>query len=246
MLHPFVSSPVARQDHLAPLLTLSTSAHLGLIFAAVISTGMVRHSPVPAVMMELVRFAEVPFRTAPSAARPTSRARGRVTSVKPTAVAFQLPQLPESFDLALPEPPEPPMYAFDDAAMEIGGSGVITDDVLGLGIGRSGGQRALGAYGAYDETSVERPVAALPGNPKPRYPGRLASRSIETNFNVYFVVDTTGTVDRATVELPPSVLQEFASAVKDVLFDWRFVPAQLGGRRVRQRVQQPFTFRVER
>jgi protein TonB len=74
----------------------------------------------------------------------------------------------------------------------------------------------------------------------------LASRSIETNFNVYFVVDTTGTVDRTTVELPPSVLQEFASAVKDVLLDWRFVPAQLGGRRVRQRVQQPFTFRVER
>ena len=93
---------------------------------------------------------------------------------------------------------------------------------------------------------MERPVAALPGNPKPRYPGRMASRSIETNFNVYFVVDTTGTVDRETVELPPSVLQEFASAVKDVLFDWRFVPAQLGGRRVRQRVQQPFTFRVER
>jgi protein TonB len=245
MLHPFVSAPIVRHDHLAPSFTLSTSAHVGLLFAAVISTGVVRRPHVPEVMIELVRFAEVPFRTAPSGARPASRARGRVTSVKPTPVAFQLPQLPESFDLVLPEPPEPPTYAFDDAAMEIGNGGVITDDVLGLGIGRAGRQRAPGPFGAYDETSVERPVTALPSNPKPRYPGRLASRSIETNFNVYFVVDTTGTVDRATVELPPSVLQEFASAVKDVLFDWRFVPAQLGGRRVRQRVQQPFTFRVE-
>jgi protein TonB len=74
----------------------------------------------------------------------------------------------------------------------------------------------------------------------------MVSRSIESNFNVTFVVDTTGTVDRNTVELPSSVLQDFASAVREVLFDWRFVPAELGGRRVRQRVLQPFTFRVER
>ena len=32
----------------------------------------------------------------------------------------------------------------------------------------------------------------------------------------------------------------------DVLFNWRFAPAELGGRRVRQRVLQPFTFRLER
>jgi protein TonB len=246
MLHPFVSSPVVRQDHLGPIFTLSTSAHVALLFAAVISTGVVRRPHVAEVMVELVRFAEVPFRTVASSARASSRSRGRVTRDKPAPAAFQLPQLPESFDLVLPDPPEPPTYAFDDAAMEIGGNGVITDDVLGLGVGGGGRGRAPGPHGAYDEISVERPVAALPGNPKPRYPGRMASRSIETNFNVYFVVDTTGTVVRETVELPPSVLQEFASAVKDVLFDWRFKPAELGGRRVRQRVLQPFSFRVER
>jgi protein TonB len=192
-----------------------------------------------------VRFAEVPFRTAPSAARTARRSRGRATRATAAPAAFQLPQLPASFDLVLPDPPAPPEYAFDDAAIEIGGGGVATDDVLGLGVG-GGMRRAPGLYGAYDEVTVERPVAALPGNAKPRYPGRLANRSIETNFNVYFVVDTSGTVDRATVELPSTVLQEFASAVREVLFDWRFKPAELGGRRVRQRVLQPFSFRVER
>jgi TonB family protein len=246
MLHPFVSSPVARQDHLAPLLTLSTSAHVGLLVAAVIATGVVRPPRVPKVMVELVRFAEVPFRTAASSARRVTRVRGRATRGTAAPVEFHLPQLPASFDLVLPDPPAPPEYSVDDAAMEIGSNGVSVDDVLGLGVGGVGRRRAPGLYGAYDEVAVERPVAALPGNPKPRYPGRMANRSIETNFNVYFVVDTTGTVDRATVELPPSVLQEFASAVRDVLFDWRFVPAELGGRRVRQRVQQPFSFRVER
>jgi protein TonB len=226
------------------MLTFSTSAHVALAFAAVVSTAIVQRPRVPVVMVELVRFVEVPFRTASSSARTATRPRGRVTHGKATPVAFQLPQLPESFDLVLPDPPAPPEYAYDDAAMQIGGTGVLTDDVLGLGGG--GRLRAPGPYGAYDEVAVERPVTALPGNAKPRYPGRMANRSIETNFNVYFVVDTTGTVVRETVELPPSVLQEFASAVKEVLLDWRFAPAELGGRRVRQRVLQPFSFRVER
>jgi TonB family protein len=246
MLHPFVSSPAARHDHLAPIFTLSTSAHVGLLFAAVISTGVVRRpQAVPALMVELVRFVEVPFRTAPSSVRTSNRGRGRMITKIAAPVPFQLPQLPASFDLVLPDPPAPPENAYDDAVMQIGSSGMITDDVLGLGIG-GGRHRVPGPYGAYDEVAVERPVSALPGNPKPRYPGRMANRSVETNFNVTFVVDTTGTVVRETVELPPSVLQEFASAVREVLFDWRFVPAELGGRRVRQRVLQPFSFRVER
>jgi protein TonB len=246
MLHPFVSAPIVRHDHLAPIFTLSTSAHVVLLLAAVVSTGVVRRTPVPVAIVELVRFAEVPFRTAPIAARATKRVRGRAAAERPAPPAFALPELPTSFDLVLPDPPAPQEYNFDDAALQLGGDGVLADDVLGLGLGGTALRRVPGAYGAYDEIAVERPVAALPGNAKPRYPGRMVNRSIESSFNVYFVVDTTGVVVRETVELPPAVLQEFASAVREVLFDWRFKPAELGGRRVRQRVLQPFSFRVER
>jgi protein TonB len=245
MLHPFVSSPVVRHDHLAPGLSLSAVIHAGLVLAAVTATGVVRRPHVPQTMVELVRFAEMPFRVVPSAARGLRGVRHRDAPITVRPAPFQLPQIQLSFDLVLPEPPALPDVALDDAALEIGGTGVITDDALALGIGSGGSSRLLGAYAAYDEVSVERPARGLPGNAKPRYPSRLASRSIESSFNVYFVVDTSGTIDRSTVELPSSVLQEFAGAVREVLFDWRFAPAELGGRRVRQRVQQPFTFRVE-
>jgi protein TonB len=92
---------------------------------------------------------------------------------------------------------------------------------------------------------VEKRVVPVAANPKPHYPSRMLSRGIETNFNVYFVVDTTGTVDKETLELPSTVQQEFTRAVAEVLYIWRFVPAELGGRRVRQRVLQPFSFQVE-
>ncbi len=36
----------------------------------------------------------------------------------------------------------------------------------------------------------------------------------------------------------------FGSAVKNALPGMRFIPAEVGGRRVRQLVQQPFTFAI--
>jgi protein TonB len=100
-------------------------------------------------------------------------------------------------------------------------------------------------HGAFEEFAVEKRVVPAAANRKPRYPYQMLSRGIETNFNVTFVVDTAGVVDQETVELPRSVQEEFMRAVSEVLLAWRFVPAELGGRRVRQRVLQPFTFRVE-
>ena len=86
----------------------------------------------------------------------------------------------------------------------------------------------------------------LSENRSPRYPAGMITRGVESRFDVMFVVDTTGTVDQKTVEWPPLVERDFMSAVAEALSKWRFVPAQIGGRRVRQRVLQPFLFRLER
>jgi protein TonB len=164
-----------------------------------------------------------------------------------TEPEFRLPPLLASFDLVLPEPAPLPEYQPLDAALEIGGSAGLTDDALHLGLGPAGssGQPAI-RYNAYDEIAVEKRVMPASANQSPRYPSRMQNRGIEANFNVSFVVDTSGVVDQQTVELPPSIQQEFTNAVVEVLFNWHFVPAELGGRRVRQRVLQPFTFRLER
>jgi protein TonB len=247
MLHPFVSLPGASRN-LTPVLALSASVHAGLLYAALTSTGVVRRPHLPQAVAELVRFAELPVRRSPSLVR-RANVRGEGPGRVLDKPELELPPLPLSFDLLLPDPVAMPDFLPDYTAVEIEGSGVGTDDVLHLGLGRGGGSSRLPAgapYGAYDELTVEKPAIPVGDNPKPRYPSHLVSRGVETNFNVTFVVDTSGSVDRATVELPRSVREEFTSAVADVLFSWRFVPAELGGRRVRQRVLQPFIFKVER
>jgi TonB family protein len=245
MLHPFVSLPYASRNF-APVLALSASVHVGLVYAAVASTGVVRRPHVPEAVVELVRFAELPVRRALSRARPpTARVERRdAIDAEP---ALGLPGLPPSYDLMLPEPAAMPDYLPDYSTVEIGGDGILTDDVLHLGLGRRGARMSAAAlYGAYEDVAVDKLALPAPDNEKPRYPRRLIGHGVEARFNVTFVVDTSGRVDRESVELPPSVQPEFRNAVADVLFEWRFAPAELSGRRVRQRVLQPFIFRVER
>jgi protein TonB len=245
MLHPFVSSPNANRN-VAPVLALSALVHVGLLFLVLTSTRVVHLTHVPEAMTEKLRFADLAFRRSPDPA-PRSSARGQRGNRAKAAPAFKLPELLLSFDLALPEPAPLPDYQPEYAALEIGQGVDVADDALHLGVGpvAASPRPAAALYNAYEEVAVEKRAVPAPANPKPRYPSRMVRRGIETNFNVYFVVDTSGIVDRETVELPPAVQQEFTSAVAEALFSWRFVPAELGGRRVRQRVLQPFSFRME-
>jgi TonB family protein len=245
MLHPFISAPAPR-GNVAPVMMLSAALHVGLIGAAIRPARVEHLARLPAAVAEQVLFTTLPLRAA--VARATRRTSGRVARVAkgvPTP-ELVLPPLLLSFDVMLPEPVAMPDYMPDepnDAALEFAGNSGLTTDVLHLGLGSS---RKPGApYNSYDEGAVERRVVPASENRVPRYPSQLASRGIETNFNVYFVVDTTGTVDEKSIELPRTIEGEFIRAVEEVLPSWRFVPAVLGGRHVRQRVVQPFTFRVE-
>jgi protein TonB len=91
---------------------------------------------------------------------------------------------------------------------------------------------------------VDRGVSIAGVNPKPAYPPQLLNRGVEASFSVYFVVDTTGRIDTTTIQVPPSVDPRFIQAVRDVLVRWRFVPAEMRGRRVRQLMEQTFKFKI--
>lgn len=97
---------------------------------------------------------------------------------------------------------------------------------------------------AYIAATVEKSAIGTSDNPKPIYPLDLLNRLIEARFSVFFVVDTSGRIDAATIEIPPSVHDGFARAVQDVLVRWHFFPAEVRGRRVRQLMEQPFEFRI--
>lgn len=99
-------------------------------------------------------------------------------------------------------------------------------------------------YHTYFENQVERAATPRPGNRPPKYPPLLHSAKVEGHVLVQFVVDTLGRVDSTTFHALKSTHDLFTLAVKDVVFRYKFRPAELGGRSVNQLVQMPFDFRI--
>jgi TonB family protein len=94
----------------------------------------------------------------------------------------------------------------------------------------------------YFEYQVEKPVMTVPGSPSPRYPDILKSAGVEGEVVVTFVVDTTGRADVSSLKIIRATHELFAAAVRTALPAMRFLPAEVGGKKVRQLVQEPFTF----
>ncbi len=94
------------------------------------------------------------------------------------------------------------------------------------------------------EFQVEKPVSQIAGAGSPRYPDMLRSAGVEGEVLAQFVVDTTGRADVGSFKVLKTTHDLFATAVKNALPNMRFSPAEVGGRKVKQLVQQPFTFAI--
>ena len=81
--------------------------------------------------------------------------------------------------------------------------------------------------------------------PQPLYPETLLFTGVPGHVLAEFVVDTLGRVELDTFGVISSTNTNFTQAVQRALPDWAYAPAMLNGRRVRQLVQQPFTFVVD-
>lgn len=103
-----------------------------------------------------------------------------------------------------------------------------------------------GLKGAYFEFQVEQPVTQLPGSASPRYPDILRQAEIEGDVMAQFVVDEQGVADVSTFKVLKSSHDLFTESVRLALPNMRFTPARVGGKAVKQLVQQPFGFRVAR
>lgn len=139
-----------------------------------------------------------------------------------------------------------------DVLPDIDLSKKLTDEADFSGKGAAGG-RATGVEGGkappvqdqpFFEFQVEKPVTALPGNPTPRYPDILRQAGVEGEVLAQFVVDTTGRAEMGSFKVLKTSHDLFGTAVKNALPGMRFIPAEVGGRKVRQLVQQPFAFGI--
>jgi TonB family protein len=90
---------------------------------------------------------------------------------------------------------------------------------------------------------VDEPVVVLRQG-RPRYPTRLSALGIPGRVVLEFVVDTTGTVEGASVRVLQSTLAEFEPAAIEAIVASRFRAARVRGQSVRQLVRQGVSFRT--
>jgi periplasmic protein TonB len=76
----------------------------------------------------------------------------------------------------------------------------------------------------------------------PRYPESLRRAGIDGSVLVKFVVDTTGRVDMASIEVVRSTHDAFTAAVRESLARMRFHPSRAGNRKVPATAMMPFQF----
>ena len=186
---------------------------------------------------EEVKFVEVPKDEPP----PPEKAPPPpdITVAPPPPKGFQVLQAPIDIPDKIPDVDLTKAVTNED---DFTGKGVAG----GTGKGVEGGTGPVNPDQAYFEFQVEKPALALPGNPSPRYPDVLRESNVEGEVLAQFVVDTSGRADMKTFKVLKSSHDLFTASVRSVLPSMKFYPAEVGGRKVKQLVQLPFAFKLNK
>jgi TonB family protein len=120
-------------------------------------------------------------------------------------------------DSAPPSPPSPPVVAPERSADSV-----------------------------FTELEVDSLVVRSQLSAAPAYPLELLAKHVEGMALVRYIVDTTGFADAESFTVIRATDPAFARAVREALPYMRFSPAKIGAKKVRQLVEQPFTFRIAR
>lgn len=229
MLETLLESNSKKSRSIAGAIT-SVAAHTALIVAAVYATAQARserHSPPQTVRPVYIPRAITPTRvtsaTTASQARPIAR---RLIFVEPN-LSIDVPSI--------------------DAAGIVTKPSDFPTTSVGPDTPNAGGDGRAGAVDApLRAEQVEKQVALVPGGAPPRYPEVLRSSGVEGQVTALFVVDEHGRSEEESVRFVRSDNRLFEDAVRVALRRMRFIPAEVGGRRVRQLVQMPFVFTLAR
>ena len=96
----------------------------------------------------------------------------------------------------------------------------------------------------YTELEVDTAAARYDGSAAPPYPPTMLELRKEGQVVVQYVIDSTGIADLASFMVMQSTHAEFTNSVRSTLPFMRFRPAKIGPRKVRQLVQQLFSFKI--
>ena len=205
----------------------SVGAHTALITAAVLATANAHVQP--RITPELIHTIYFPPRPVAVPARPSDGSPGKsvttpvIPFVDTRRIGISVPTVDMSAASTTPIdlPSHPPG-----------------------GLGAS--ETAASPRGIFDANQVEKQVALIAGSATPRYPEVLRSSGVEGQVMAQFVVDESGRAEVDSVRFLRSDNRLFEEAVRSVLPRLRFTAAEIGGRKVRQLVQMPFVFTLNK
>jgi TonB family protein len=92
--------------------------------------------------------------------------------------------------------------------------------------------------------AAEQSASRVEGSAAPIYPPELIEQMLFGSVLTHFIIDTTGHIDLASVEIVSSAHPLFVQSVREAMPGMRFYPASVDGRKVRQLVEQRFEFRL--
>lgn len=91
---------------------------------------------------------------------------------------------------------------------------------------------------------VDTAVVRSANSAAPAYPLSLLTARITGSVSAQYVVDTTGFADTSSFTVIKATHPGFVAAVKEALPYMRFQPAKIGAMKVRQLVEQQFSFHI--
>lgn len=216
---------------------LSVVVHSALIGAAVYGTLEAKEA-IEKPKAEKVEFVEMK-KDEPPPPENQPEPPPEIVAAPPPPKGFQVLTAPIKIPDVLPEI-DLTKKVTDEA--DFSGKGVAG----GIAKGVVGGTGPVNTDQTFFEFQVEKQVAPAPGSGGPRYPDMLRSANVEGEVLMQFVVDTTGRVEMNNLKVLKTSHDLFTNAVRQHLATARFYPAEIGGRKVKQLVQQPFNFTLTR
>jgi protein TonB len=116
----------------------------------------------------------------------------------------------------------------------------------GTATGVAGGKPIdLNSNQTYFSFQVEKQVEPISNTQQVAFPEALRSSGVGGEVQAQFVVDTLGRIESGSFKVQKTTNDLFAAAVRSHVPRMRFYPAEVGGRKVRQLVQQAFVFNIQ-
>lgn len=212
---------------------MSLIVHVSVIGLAVVATANAGMQVAKEIREEKINLMEVKKPPPPETKPPPE-----VVHTPPPPKGFQILTAPVEIPDVLPKI-DLSKKMTDEA--DFTGRGVVGGTSKGV---EGGVARPLVETALY-EFQVEKVAAWIQGTGAPTYPEALKAAGIEGEVLATFVIDTSGRAQPSTFKVLKSTNKQFEDAVRATLGRMRFLPAEVGGHKVMQHVQQAFQFTVK-